>query len=180
MLRAFSNWDQTNWAPLLLMIQLAIKNHIVSATEVSPFFLLYSYELDTIQMKLSQIKESPNGKSSKSQMDTVMSKMRNAMEFAQTVMINTQQKQKHQTNYYYWESPQLHIDDKVWLTIEKQYSTRRPNWKFDYKNQKYTVTEIVSSHAVCLNIKGVHFIFYVNQLCLTADDPLPNQSQSDD
>ena len=66
MLRAFSNWDQTNWAPLLPMVQLAIKNWIASATEVSLFFLLHGYELDTIQIELSQIKESPNGKSSKS------------------------------------------------------------------------------------------------------------------
>ena len=92
MLRAFSNWDQINWAPLLLIIQLAIKNHVASATEVSSFFLFYSYELDIIQMELSQIKESFNGKFSKSWVDAVMSKMRNIMKFAQTVMINVQQK----------------------------------------------------------------------------------------
>ena len=91
MLRAFSNWDQTNWAPLLLMIQLTIKNWIASATEVSLFFLLHNYELDTIQMKLSQIKKNLNGKSLKSWVDAVMSKIRNVMEFAQTIMINVQQ-----------------------------------------------------------------------------------------
>ena len=77
------------------MIQLVIKNQIASATEVSSFFLLHNYELDTIQMKLNQIKENSNGKSSKSQADTVMSKMRDIMEFAQIIMINTQQEQKH-------------------------------------------------------------------------------------
>ena len=127
MLRAFSNWDQTNWASLLLMVQLAIKNQVASAIKISLFFLLYSYELNTIQMKLNQIKESFNEKSSKSWADAVMSKMRNIMKFAQTAMINTQQKQKYQTNHHHWESPQLHVDDKVWLTIEKQYSTGRPS-----------------------------------------------------
>ena len=34
-LKAFSNWDQTNWASLLLIIQLIIKNQIASATEIS-------------------------------------------------------------------------------------------------------------------------------------------------
>ena len=63
------------------MIQLIIKNHIISATEVLSFFLLYSYKLNTIQMKSSQIKESFNEKSSKSQADTVMSKMRDIMKF---------------------------------------------------------------------------------------------------
>ena len=95
------------------MVQLAIKNQIASATEVSLFFLLHGYELDTIQMEPSQIKESLNGKSSKSQADAVMSKMRDAMEFAQAVMINTQQEQEHQTNCHHQKSPQLCVDDKV-------------------------------------------------------------------
>ena len=43
-----------------------IKNCIAFATEVSLFFLLYNYELNIIQMKLSQTKESLNEKFSKS------------------------------------------------------------------------------------------------------------------
>ena len=76
------------------MIQLAIKNWVASATEISLFFLLHSYELNTIQMELSQIKENFNGKFLKSWADAVMSKMRDVIEFAQTVMINMQQEQK--------------------------------------------------------------------------------------
>ena len=48
------------------MIQLAIKNYVASATEISLFFLLYNYKLNTIQIKLNQIKESFNKKSLKS------------------------------------------------------------------------------------------------------------------
>ena len=67
MLRAFSNWDQTNWAPLLSMIQLAIKNYVASSTEISLFFLLYGYELDTIQVEPnSEVRESLNVKPLKS------------------------------------------------------------------------------------------------------------------
>ena len=64
------------------MVQLAIKNHVAFATEVSSFFLLHGYELDTIQMKPSQTKESSNEKSSKSQTDVIMSKMKDVMKFA--------------------------------------------------------------------------------------------------
>ena len=66
------------------------------------------------------------------------------------------------------------------MTIGKQYSIRKSNQKFNYKNQKYTVTEVVSLHAVHLNIEDVHFIFHVNQLCLTANNPLPSQPQPND
>ena len=64
--------------------------------------------------------------------------------------------------------------------IKKQYSTGKLNWKLDYKNQKYTVTEIISLHTVCFNIEDVHSVFYVNWLCFTADDLLPSQSQFND
>ena len=95
MLRAFSNWNQTNWVSLLSMIQLTIKNQIASVIKISSFFLLHSYKLNTIQMKSSQIKENSNGKSLKFWADAVMSKMKNIIKFIQIIMINTQQKQKH-------------------------------------------------------------------------------------
>ena len=89
MLRAFSNWNQTNWASLLLIIQLMIKNCVTSLTKVSLFFLLHGYELDTIQVELNlEVRESLNVRPLKFWADTVMSKMRDAMKFAQAVMIN--------------------------------------------------------------------------------------------
>ena len=123
---AFSNWDQTNWTFLLLIIQLAIKTYYLCNRNFI-IFLLYSYKLDTIQMKLSQIKKSFNGKFSKFWANAVINKMRDIIKFAQTVMINVQQKQKHLTNCHYQKSPQLHINDKVWLAIKKQYSTEKSN-----------------------------------------------------
>ena len=66
------------------------------------------------------------------------------------------------------------------MIIKKQYSIRKLNWKFDYKNQKYTVTEVILLYTICLNIKNVHSMFHVNWLCLAADDSLPSQPQSDD
>ena len=64
--------------------------------------------------------------------------------------------------------------------IKKHYSIRKFNQKLDYKNQKYTVTEIVSSHAVCLNIEDIYSVFHIDWLHLTADDCLPSQPQFDD
>ena len=181
MLKAFSNWNQTNWAPLLPMIQLVIKNYIISLTEVSPFFLLHGYELDTIQVKLNpEVRESLNVRPLKSWADTVMNKMRDTMKFAQAVMINVQQEQECQVNHHHWESPQLCVSDKVWLVIGKQYSTGRSSWKLNYKNQKYTVMKVILSHAVHFDIKGVHSVFHVNWFCLAADNALLNQPQFDD
>ena len=64
--------------------------------------------------------------------------------------------------------------------MRKQYSTGRPNQKLNYKNQKYAVIKVVSSHAVHLNIENVHPMFHIDQLYLAADDPLLSQPQLDD
>ena len=47
------------------MIQLIIKNHVISVTEVFLFFLFYDYKLNIIQIKPNQIKKSFNEKSLK-------------------------------------------------------------------------------------------------------------------
>ena len=75
------------------MIQLAIKNHIVFLIKISLFFLLYDYELNTIQIEQNsevRFRRNPDLKSLKFWADAVMSKMKNAMKFIQTVIINTQ------------------------------------------------------------------------------------------
>ena len=95
-------------------------------------------------------------------MNVVMSKMRDIMKFAQAAIINVQQEQKCQINHHYQKSPQLYINDKIWLAIEKQYSTERFNQKLNYKNQKYTVTKVVSSYVVHFNIKDIYSVFYVD------------------
>ena len=66
MLRAFSNWDQMNWAPLLSIIQVMIKNHIVFLTKIFSFFLLHDYELDTIQVEQNSEARSRRNPDSKS------------------------------------------------------------------------------------------------------------------
>ena len=80
------------------MVQLAIKNCIVFLIKISSFFLFHNYELDIIQIEQNlkiKFRKNPDLKFSKFWTDVIMSKMKDAMKFAQTVMINAQQKQKH-------------------------------------------------------------------------------------
>ena len=83
-------------------------------------------------------------------------------------------------NCHHQESPQLHVSDKVWLTIEKQYSTGRLNQKLNYKNQKYTVMKVISLYTVCFSIEDVYSMFHVDWLCLAADNALSSQPQLND
>ena len=56
----------------------------------------------------------------------------------------------------------------------------RPCKKLDWKNAKYTVLEVISSHSYRLDTPpGIHNVFYASILKCAAADPFPNQRQDD-
>jgi hypothetical protein len=72
-------------------------------------------------------------------------------------------------------SDQFRVGDKVWLNLQNMI-TNRPSKKLDWRNAKYTVTELVGSHAVRLDTPpGIHNVFHVMLLQRAASNPLPTQ-----
>ncbi len=58
--------------------------------------------------------------------------------------------------------------------------TNRPSKKLDWRNAKYTVIELIGSHACRLDTPpGVYNVFYVMYLKRAGDNPLPSQVQDD-
>ena len=56
----------------------------------------------------------------------------------------------------------------------------RPCKKLDWKNAKYTVLEVISSHNYRLDTPpGIHNVFDASLLKRAATDPFPNQRQGD-
>jgi hypothetical protein len=53
-LRAYLEWGQSNWAALLPMAAIAIKGRKARSTQVSPFFLQHGYNVDPIQLDITQ------------------------------------------------------------------------------------------------------------------------------
>jgi hypothetical protein len=183
-IRAFISWAQDDWAPLCPMAQIAINGRDATSTGVAPFFLQHGYNVDPLQLETplgtDGKKYTAEERSEREKAESIAAKFRDVFDLAQASMAEAQQEQERQANKNRKEARRYRVGDKVWLRIDKQYSTGRESRKLDWKNAKYTVLEVIDSHSVKLNTPpGPHPVFHVDRLRLASTDPLPSQTQDD-
>ena len=67
------------------------------------------------------------------------------------------------------------MGNKVWLYL-KNIHTDWPNKKLDWKNAKFTIIKLISTHTVWLDTPpGIYPIFHVDLLRPASTDPLLSQ-----
>ena len=111
--------------------------------------------------------------------DRVVRKLREVHEWAQSAMAIAQQRQENAANRSRTEAPVFKVNDKVWLDLE-HIKTDRPCKKLDAKYAKYTITEVISSHAYRLDTPpGIHDVQPVRRLKPVRNNPLPGQIVTD-
>ena len=177
-LRTYVNGSQDNWADLIPIAELAVNNRDAHSTGVSPFFLAHGYHLEPLQLE-----ETPRDvrvpRGPIQQADLIVRQLQEAREWAQTSMAVAQQEQEEAANRVRQQAPQFRVGDKVWLNL-RNVRTMRPSKKLDWKNAKYTITEVVGSHSYRLNTpSGIHNIFHSDLLRTAATDPLDSQAVDD-
>ena len=177
LLRRLVNHAQDDWANWLPAVQFALSGRSSSTTGVSSFFLSHGYHPDVLQLETPQQVSKP--RSPIQQAEAIVSKIKEATEWAQQNMTAAQQDQEKTANRRRNPAHTYKVGDKVWLNLAN-YSTTRPSKKLDDRQAKYTVIEVVGPQSYRLNVPGsIDNVFNVDRLRPAEPDPLPSQVNDD-
>jgi hypothetical protein len=172
-IRLFCSYAQDDWAALLSSAELAINNRDATSTGVSPFFLSHGYHVEPFAFETEELR--PTGRSPIQVGEAILHKLREARNWAQSAMATAQQQQEEFANRHRQPAVSFRIGDKVWLNL-KNVKTNRPSKKLDDKNGKFTVIEVINSHAYRLDTPpGIDNVFHVSLLRPASTDPFPSQ-----
>ncbi|KAM4061177.1 reverse transcriptase (RNA-dependent DNA polymerase) [Hirsutella rhossiliensis] len=135
-----------------------------------PLFAEHGYHVDPISVEES---EEPPRHREESRADSLLSRLQEVNEYMQAVMASSQQQQEEAANAKRQPAERFEVGDKVWLSMAN-YRSPRPCKKLDWLHHKYTVTKVISSHVVELDVRGsIYPRFHVDDA-----QPPPVQDES--
>ena len=106
--------------------------------------------------------------------EAIVSKLRDTLTWAQSLMAAAQSLQKEYVNHYCQAAPAYKVGDKVWLDLQF-INTDQPNKKLNIHHRKFTVLDRIGSHVYWLDTPtGIHNVFHTWLLRLAVDDPFPS------
>ncbi|KAI0991972.1 hypothetical protein K3495_g16214, partial [Podosphaera aphanis] len=177
-LRVFTCYAQDDWVDLLPMAQLALNSRPNTAIgNMSPFFLRHGYDISPITEPAIPIPNSrhPGTKSA----EKLVSRLKEAQEFAQAAMASAQQRYEDNANRSRRQPEAYRVGDKVWLNL-RNVSTPQLSKKLAWLHAKYEVTAVPNPLTVELNVPGnVHKRFHVELVKRAGNDPFPSQKRDD-
>lgn len=177
-LRASTSFAQLDWPNMLPSTQLPINNRDSSVSGLSPFFLENGYHIEPIQQVLLQEKAPISALERRT--DRFMNRLKEAHEYATVARASAQQLMEDRAINTHNPSPWFREDDKVRLNL-KNIKTLQPQNFLAWLNAKYTITKIISTHVVELDIPSkMRQIFHVQLLRKAGDAPLPSPKKDDE
>jgi hypothetical protein len=186
-LRAFTNYQQDDWAELLPLAEFTYNNSYHTAIKCSPFWATYG-EHPRCEVIIDEHKTScnvPTAEERVNRMKKLHKELVTYLQETRTIMATN-------TNPHRLQEPTLEVGGKVWLS-RKNIKTLRPCPKLDFKRLgPFEIIEKVGTKAYRLALpplmKNLHPVFHVSLLepvtenlleGRTIDPPLPVEVESD-
>ena len=151
---------------------------MATSTGISPFFITHGYNTPLLNYDIAAASAENRGARTPAEIgEKITRKLQEASNFVQAAIAYAQDIQQQYANQDRQPAERLRAGDRVWLNL-KNVTTDRPCKKLDWKNAKYTVLEVISSHSYRLDTPpGIHNVFHASLLKRAAADPFPNQRQ---
>ena len=168
-LRAYMNYQQDNWAPLLALAEFMYNNAPNETTRVTPFFANKGYHPNLVTATDTLV-PSVRAQLFVAKLDDIHAELKQNITKAQ---------QRYQT-YADWKqspAPPIRLGSSVYVKV-KYFQTTRPSKKLAEKNLgSYKVIGTQGSHSFTLKLPdqfcSIHPVFHISQLEPAEPDPFP-------
>ncbi|SPC63716.1 uncharacterized protein UHOD_11307 [Ustilago sp. UG-2017b] len=146
-LRGYSNHLQTDWSDLLPLAEFSYNNAEHASTQLTPFFANYGYH-PCFSFDNTDPAPLPPFPAACSYAD----QLKQLHEYVRGELDKANSQSAEQFNKRRLPSPQFQPGDRVWLSAENIRSLR-PTKKLDYRRLgPFSISEVISSHAYCLQL----------------------------
>ena len=164
-LRAYTNYLQTDWVRWLATAQFAANNTVSESTKVTPFVANYGQNPRMGFEQPTGTQRPPALRLQAQEANRFVEQMKDITEFVRVELGWSQALQQEYANKSRQPAPAYQVGDKVWLDA-RNIRTTRASKKLDWKNLgPYRVSQIVSSHAYKLDLpksmSKLHPVFHV-------------------
>src|SRR5258705_13333871 len=172
-LRTYTNYQQDDWATLLLMAKFSYNNAMNVMTGVSPFFANKGYH---------------PGFAVDPQADTLSAEAQTFMAYLECTQVElkeniaqAQERYRKNADKHRAEAPELKVSDQAYVKA-KFFRTRQPSKKLSEKNLgPFDVIGKPGTHSITLRLPhqfcSVHPVFHVSQLEPAQPNPFPLRQQ---
>src|SRR6266436_2753337 len=172
-LRAYTNYQQDNWAPLLPLAEFAYNNAASATTGISSFFVNKGYH-PRLSTNLLAPSSSSQAQPYVADLDQLHSQLKASITEAQECYQKAADCQRI-------PSPAFRIGDRVYVKA-KFFHTTRPSRKLAEKNLgPFEIIGTLGMHSITIHLpqqfRGVHPIFHVSQLEPAFLNPFPYREQ---
>ncbi|KAL8377096.1 hypothetical protein RB595_007982 [Gaeumannomyces hyphopodioides] len=178
-LRAYINYQQSDWDKWLPAVQLALNSRPHSTIGISPFFANHGYEPSSV-VAAQGTETTAKGKSPKAKATQFVQKLAEVTDLCQAAIASAQQLAEKHANQKKRPAERYAVGDKVWLNLEN-FESQKPKKKLDWKRAKVTITKVIGPNIVEVEglPSGAYNRFNVDRIRKAYNDPVPGQQVAD-